>query len=193
MVSTRQARATQQQVKLEVQHATESSSSSMQQTKPEGIIVHLPNGTQVQLNVQPFFTIEGIKQSLKQVCWGSSGYRMLYDSNRHLQEGRTLQDYSIKDKAHLYIIEVPSGSIQVCVKRHGKPDMYVDTMSTSTVAQLKRLLQDKTGISADEQVLKLRSLALHDVQTLNECGVLDQTMLELKTADNDATTITLPI
>jgi hypothetical protein len=122
MVSTRQALATQQQVKLEVQHTTESSSSNMQQTlllllsKPESITVNLPNGTQVQLNVQPFFTIEGIKQSLKQVGWGSGGYRLLYDSNRHLQEGRTLQDYSIKDKAHLYVIEVQSGSIQVCVK-----------------------------------------------------------------------------
>jgi Ubiquitin family len=66
-------------------------------------------------------------------------------------------------------------------------------MSTSTVAQLKRLLQDKTGISADIQELKLRSLALNDVQTLSECDVLDQTMLELKTTENNATTITLPM
>jgi Ubiquitin family len=192
MVNTRKALATQQQVKLEVQHALESN-SSMQQTKPESVTIHLPNGEQVALNVQPFFTIEGIKQAVHAVDWSTGTYRLLYDSNRHLQEGRTLQDYSIKDKAHLYIIQVPSGSIQVCVKRHGKPDMYVDTIPRSTVAQLKRLLQDKTGISADVQVLKLRSLALNDVQTVEECGVADQTVIELKTAENNATTITLPV
>jgi Ubiquitin family len=194
MVSTRQALATQQQVKLEVQHAIDSSSRSMQQTKPESIIVHLPSAKQMTLNVQPFFTIESIKQAVQpQLDWSTGNYRLLYDSNRHLQEGRTLQDYSIKDKAHLHVISVPADSIQVRVKRSDKPDVFVDTTTASSVAELKDLLQDKTGVKAESQVLKLRSLALDDAHILKHYGVTDQTKLELKAAENNATALILPV
>jgi Ubiquitin family len=156
--------------------------------------VHCPLGVKTTLHVQPFFTVETLQQALQSLKkWQSADTRLIYNSNKHLMSGRTLEDYGIANNANLYMIQVQQGSIQVCVKRDDAPELYVDTLASNTIADLKGLLKDKTGIDADHQVLMYRSITLMNDQTLQQSRISNQAELHLKRAENNAAPIILAV
>jgi ubiquitin C len=68
------------------------------------IFVKTLRGTTIELNVENAETIESVKQKIQNSAGTAPDQQRLICAGRQLEDGRTLQDYNVKENATIHMV-----------------------------------------------------------------------------------------
>jgi ubiquitin C len=135
------------------------------------IFIKPGTGKHITLEVEPTDRIADVKQQIYEKE-GIPTYQLrLIFAGRQLEDGNTLQDYSIiKDSGIHMILRLPD-RFEIFVKTIDGRSIKLHAERTDRIIDVKRQLEHETGILPDQQYLKHSGEALQDDMTLNDSSI----------------------
>eukprot|EP00833_Pecoramyces_ruminatium_P001383 jgi/Orpsp1_1/1175415/evm.model.c7180000053745.1 len=112
----------------------------------------------ISLEVCSTDTISKIKSMIKEKKDFSEESQILKFSDIILEDNYTLTNYGIQNNSFINI----SLKIKILVKTHKNEDLTFEIEFTEPIIKLKKLIQEKTGISIEQQILIYNSQELDD-------------------------------
>ena len=137
-------------------------------------------GKIITLQVDPTDTIENVKSQIQVKKMIPLDQQKLVACNRkQLDDSLTLSDYNIKHGATLHLVHCPRGGSELYIRTLSGKTISLEVLPTDTVADLKRMINNKERISPDEQTLFYAGQKLEDMSTLSSCNIPMESMLHL--------------
>ena len=134
----------------------------------------------ITLQVDPTDTIENVKSQIQVKEMIPLDQQKLVTCNRkQLDDSLTLSDYNIKHGATLHLVHCPRGGSELYIRTLSGKTIALEVLPTDTVADLKGMIEDKEGISPDEQTLFYAGQKLEDMSTLSSCNIPMESMVHL--------------
>jgi len=113
--------------------------------------VEMPDGSRVPVDISPSDTADDIKNKIEDQTGMSADKQVLNKNGRELPDGRTAKDMGLRDGDNL---QVKPKEITVNVAMPDGSQVPVDIKPSDTSDDIKRKIEQKTGMEAPRQVLK---------------------------------------
>lgn len=138
--------------------------------KTMNLKVDMPDGTQVEVQVSPSDTTDQVKKKIEEKTGVKVPTQVLKHNGKDMPADKKLKDMGIKDGDTIKceLLQVP---VKVTTKDGKVHEIMV--APTDTVKDIKKMLEDKTGVPADQQILTDGSGKVldNDGATANDVGI----------------------
>jgi len=147
---------------------------------PGKICAYSVNPSTLTFKVNSNSTIFLIKQLIKQKTSVPPSSQYLSFDGYHLESDKTLVDYNIKDKSKLYLVcNHSDGQYQIFVRLVNGTLFKLKISYSDIVDQVKRLIQETTGVPKDQQRIIFAGKQLEDDRIFCHYGIQKESTVHL--------------
>jgi ubiquitin len=141
------------------------------------VTIKTPMGKTLKLDVNPSDTIENVKKVIQEKTGMRPDQQRVLFGGKELENDRTVKDCGIKKGSTL---SVEPYTIPITVKTSTGKTLELDIWPSETVAAVKKVIQQETGLSPAEQRLTVGGKELVDSKTLEESGIKAGSTLDVE-------------
>jgi len=142
------------------------------------IFVKIPQGKSFTLEVEPSDTIADVKHKIQEAEGIPPDEQRLIVSGKQPENATTVEECNIQKESTITLVRGDAG-IQIWVKAINGKAIALAVEPKDTIASVKRKIQEKEGIPADEQRLIFSGTELEDERTIADCNIRKESILNL--------------
>ena len=149
-------------------------------TKQKIIYIKALDGNSITIDIKPSDTIFNIKEKIYEKRGISTNEQDLFFNRIQLEDAKTLSDYNIHNLSTVNLVILPFKiDNKIFVKTLDGRAITLDIHKKDSVLNIKEKIEDKEGISPNEQKLYCIGRQLVDDRSLNDYYIKNRSILHL--------------
>ena len=153
------------------------------QVPPLEIFVQVTSQEIITLEVDSSDTIGNLKEKIKDKKGFSAEEQHLFFQRKKLKDNRTVCDYNIQNKSTLnLLLQVPAEQmyrLDVTILTEDRRQVTLAVNASDSISELKRKIQDMTGVLRHKQSLSFAGIELENACTISAYDIRNKSVINL--------------